>query len=107
MKLREPVVPYVVQEVDYVALRQAIEQVFADAYGLNAVRSVRVAHFNPNSVDVTVMVRNRQPEMDDTAMELGESLRRQGLPVAIRVTGVASPRSVVETKVSTRLHHAV
>ncbi len=107
MKLREPVVPYVVQEVDYVALRQAIEQAFEDAYGLNAVRSVRVAHFNPNSVDVTVVVQNRQPEMDDTAMELGESLRRQGLPVAIRVTGVALPRSVVGTKVSTRLQHAV
>ena len=107
MKLREPVVPYVVQEVDYVALRQAIEQAFEDAYGLNAVRSVRVAHFNPNSVDVTVVVQNRQPEMDDTAMALGASLRRQGLPVAIRVTGVALPRSVMETEISTRPHHAV
>ena len=107
MKLREPIVPYVVQEVDYAALRQAIEQVFEDAYGRNAVRSVRVVHFNPNSVDVTIVVRHRQPEMDDTAMEVSESLRRQGLPVAIRVTGVALPCSIMETEISTRPSHAV
>ena len=101
MKLREPVVPYVVQEVDYAALRQVVEQTFEDAYGLSAVRSVRVAHFNPNSIDVTVVVRDCQPEMGDTAVELGEALRRQGLPVAIRVTEADLPRPRAATRVLT------
>lgn len=43
MKLRETAIPCVIQEVDYVALRQFIEQVFVEEYGSEAVRYVRVA----------------------------------------------------------------
>ena len=86
MKLRETAIPYVVQEVDYVALRSAIEQAFAEEYGPEIVRDVRVAHFNPDIIDVTVVVDPRRPEMDDTALELSEALRRQGLRVAIRIS---------------------
>jgi len=85
MKLRETAIPYVIQEVDYVALRGAIEQAFAEEYGPEIVRNVRVAHFNPDIIDVTIVVRSRKPEMNDTALELNEMLRRKGLRVAIRV----------------------
>ena len=86
MKLRETAFPYVVQEVDYVALRQVIEQAFAEEYGPEIVRDVRVAHFNPNIIDITVMVQVRRPEMDSLGLELSEVLRRQGVQVAIRVS---------------------
>lgn len=86
MKLHETAIPYVVQEVDYIALRQAVEQTFAEEYGPEVVRHVRVVHFNPNIIDVTVVVQTRQPEMDGTALELSEALFRQGLRVAIRVS---------------------
>ena len=86
MKLRETVIPYVVQEVDYAALRQAIQQAFAEEYGPEMVRHVRVAHFNPDIIDVTVVVASRRPEMDRTVLELSEPLRRQGARVAIRIS---------------------
>jgi len=86
MKLRETAIPYVVQEVDYAALRRVIEQAFAEEYGPEMVYQVRVAHFNPDVIDVTVVVQTRRPEMDGTALELSEALRRQGLRVAIRIS---------------------
>lgn len=96
MKLRETAIPYLTQEVDYAALRLAIEDAFAEEYGPERVRSVRVAHFNPDIIDVTVMVQDRRPEMEDMAWELSESLRRQGLRVAIRVTETRVVGSVTE-----------
>ena len=78
--------PYVVQEVDYVALREMIEQVFVAEYGAEVIRDVRVAHFNPNLIDVTVMVTSRDPAMDDLALQLSEMLRQQGVRVAIRIS---------------------
>lgn len=96
MKLREAAIPYVIQEVDYATLRRAIEEVFAVEYGPEMVRSVRVAHFNPDIIDVTVVVQARWLEMGDTALELSETLRRQGLRVAIRVTETEVIGSVVE-----------
>jgi len=93
MRLRETAVPYVVQEVDYVALRQAIEQTFVDKYGSETLHHVRVAHYNPDIIDVTVIVQARRPEMRDTALELSEELRRQGLRVAIRVVESDTARS--------------
>jgi len=96
MKLRETAIPYVIQEVDYATLRRAIEEVFAVEYGPEMVRSVRVAHFNPDIIDVTVVVQARWSEMGDTALELSETLRRQGLRVAIRVTETEVVGSVVE-----------
>jgi len=86
MRIRETALPYVVQEVDYVALREMIEQAFMGEYGAEVVRNVRVAHFNPNLIDVTVAVTSREPEMDDLALELTEMLRRQGVRVAIRIS---------------------
>jgi hypothetical protein len=86
MKLRETPIPYVTQEIDYHALRQAIEQAFAEEYGPEMIRLVRVTHFNPDIIDVTVVVQPRQPEMDSMALELSDALRRQGLRVAIRVS---------------------
>jgi len=86
MRLRETAIPYVIQEVDYAALRQGIEQAFAEEYGPEMVSQVRVAHFNPDVIDVTVVVQTRQPEMDSTALALSEALRREGLRVAIRIS---------------------
>jgi hypothetical protein len=86
MKVRDITLPYVIQEVDYAALRQAIEHAFAEEYGVGIVDNVRVAHFNPASIDVTVVVQERQPTMDDFALALSEALRRQGVRVAIRIT---------------------
>jgi len=86
MTLRDITLPYVIQEIDYAALRQAIEQAFAEEYGIGTVDNVRVAHFNPAIIDVTVVVQERQPQMDDFALALSEALRRQGAHVAIRVT---------------------
>jgi hypothetical protein len=40
MKLRETVIPYVIQEVDYAALRQVIEQAFVEEYGPEILRIV-------------------------------------------------------------------
>ena len=62
------------------------------------VRNVRVAHFNPDIIDVTVVVQIRQPEMDGTALELSEALRREGLQVAIRVTETDVVGSGVERR---------
>ena len=75
-----------VQEVDCVALREMIEQAFAEEYGSEMVRDVRVAHFNPSLIDVTVMVKSRRPEMDNLALELSEMLRQQGVRAAIRIS---------------------
>ena len=86
MKLRETVFPYGVQELDYVALRRGIEQAFAEEYGPEVVREVRVAHFNPNVIDATVVVWTRRPEMDSLALEVSEVVRRRGMRVAIRVS---------------------
>lgn len=86
MKLRDITLPYVIQEVDYAALRQAIEQAFAEEYGVGTVDNVRVAHCNPAMIDVTVVVQERQPTMDDFALALSETLRRQGIRVAMRIT---------------------
>ena len=41
---------------------------------------------NPAIIDVTVVVQERQPTMDDFALALSEALRRQGVRVAIRIT---------------------
>jgi len=86
MRIRETALPYVVQEVDYVALREMVEQAFVEEYGSETVRDVRVAHFNPTLIDVTVIVGSRQPGMDSLALELSEMLRRQGVRVAIRIS---------------------
>ena len=86
MKLRELTFPYVIHEVDYVALRQVVEDAFVDEYGEKIVDHVRVAHFNPNMIDITVLVQEQQPEMDNFALALGEALRRQDIRAAIRVT---------------------
>jgi translation elongation factor EF-1beta len=86
MKLQEITLPYVIQEVDYAALRQAIAQAFAEEYGVRTADNVRVAHFNPAIIDVTVVVQERQPKMDEFALALSEALRRQGVRVAIRIT---------------------
>lgn len=86
MKLRELAVPYVVQEIDYQALQQFIEQVFAEQYGPATILDVRVVHFNPDIIDATVMVKTRQPEMDATVLQLNDAFRREGLRVGIRVT---------------------
>ncbi len=86
MKLRESVLPYLVQEIDYTSLQRAIKQAFVDEYGAQIIKDVRVAHYNPDVIDATVSVQSREPDMDDTAMALGELFRRDGLRVAIRVT---------------------
>ncbi len=86
MKLRELAIPYMIQEVDYVAVRQTVEDAFADEYGEGVVDRVRVAHFNPDMIDVTVFVHDQWPEMDSFVLALGEALRRQGIRAAIRVT---------------------
>ena len=38
MKVRETVIPYVVREVDYAALRQAIQEAIVEEYGPEMVR---------------------------------------------------------------------
>lgn len=86
MKLRETVLPYVIQEVDYAALRQLIKQAFVEEYRSEMVDDVRVAHFNPNMIDAVVEVKNREPGMDGLALELGEMLGREGVRVAIRIS---------------------
>jgi hypothetical protein len=73
-------------EIDYQALRQFIEQAFVEHYGTAEILDVRVAHFNPDVIDVTVTVSARQPEMDGTVLQLNDALRREGLRVGIRVT---------------------
>lgn len=85
MRVREIAIPYVIQEVDYDALRQVIEQAFVEEYGPEIVRDVQVAHFNPDVIDVTVVVQAREPDMDSLVLELSEVLRRQGVRVAIRI----------------------
>ena len=92
MKLRELAVPYVVQEVDYGALQQYITEVFAEQYGPSTVLDVRVAHFNPDVIDATVLVKTRRPEMDSTVLQLSEAFRREGLRVGIRVA--QSPQKI-------------
>jgi hypothetical protein len=92
MKLRELAVPYVVQEVDYAALQQYIEEVFTEQYGPATVHDVRVAHFNPDVIDATVFVETRKPEMDATVIQLSEAFRREGLRVGIRVA--QSPQKI-------------
>lgn len=72
------------QEIDYVALRQAVENAFTEEYGAETVARVHVAHFNPDIVDVTVLVHERTPEMDGFALALSEALRRQGVRTALR-----------------------
>lgn len=47
---------------------------------------MRVAHFNPDIIDVTVIVQDHKPEMDTLAFALSEALRRQSVRAAIRVT---------------------
>ena len=85
MRLRELTMPYVVSEVDYSALQHFIEQVFAEKYGEVTLLDVRVAHFNPEIIDATVVVKTRLPEMDATALQLSDEFRREGLRVGIRV----------------------
>ena len=85
MRLQELVVPYIVQEVDYQSLRQFIEQVFVEQYGPATILDVRVAHFNPDVIDATVLVKTRQPAMDTTALQLSDTFRREGLRVGIYV----------------------
>ena len=87
MKLRELAIPYMIQEVDYTAVRQTVEDAFSDEYGEGIVDHVRVAHFNPDMIDITVFVHKQSSEMDSFTLALGEALRRQGIRAAIRVTG--------------------
>ena len=75
-----------IQEVDYEGLRQAVSDAFTDEYGEETVDHVRVAHFNPDLIDVTVVIQDQEPEMDTFAFALSEALRRQGVRAAIRVT---------------------
>jgi hypothetical protein len=102
MKLRELTAPYVVQEVDYVELRLAIERAFAEEYGSAVVQAVRVAHYNPDVIDATVVVQARQPAMDDMALYLSEMFRREGLRVAIRVTQASAQTMMGESSRSGR-----
>ena len=88
MKIRELTMPYIVQEVDYTALSAEIEAVFGDEFGAEQLDHVRVAHFNPDVIDVTVYVQNRTAAMDLTALKLGELFSRQGIRVAMRVAAV-------------------
>jgi len=89
MSIRETFAPYVVQEVDYRALHDLIEGVFIEKFGQDAVINVSVAHFNPDLVDVTVVVAERQPEMDATALQLTDEFRREGLRVGVYVVQAA------------------
>ena len=85
MRLHQTGFPIVTREINYMALQEAIEETFAKEYGPEAVRHVRVHHFNPYMIDVTVFVKGKQPEMYDLAFELSEELYRQGLQVGILV----------------------
>jgi hypothetical protein len=85
MKIREASIPYVVQEIDYTALAGDIEEVFADEFGAENVVDVKIAHFNPDVIDVTIFVKQRCRDMDKAAFTLSEMLLRQGIRVAIRV----------------------
>ena len=73
------------QEVDYRALQQFIEAAFVEEYGQGTILDVRVAHFNPDLIDATVLVKTRQPEMDITILQLSDEFRRAGLRVGISV----------------------
>ena len=85
MRRREIATPSMIQDVDSMARRQAIEPACAEEYGPELVCDMRVAHFNPAIIEVTVVVQARRPAMDILALELTEGLRRQGLRVAIRI----------------------
>ena len=86
MRLYQTAYPIVTQEIDYRALREAIEETFAREYGPDAVRHVRVNHFNPYIIDATVFVQARQSGMDELALELSDELERMGLRVGFWVT---------------------
>lgn len=86
MRLHQTGFPIVSREINYVALGEAIEESFAKEYGPEAVRHVRVHHFNPDMIDVTVFVQAEQPQMYNLAFELSEELYRQGLQVGFLVT---------------------
>ena len=85
MKIREAVIPYVVQEIDYTALAGEIEEVFAEEFGTENIADVKIVHFNPDVIDVTLFVKQRLRDMDKAAFNLSEMLLRQGIRVAIRV----------------------
>lgn len=84
MNLREATLPYVVQEVDYQALREMIGQIFQDEYGTEVIKEIQVNHFNPSVIDVAVGITARNPTMDSLAQNVSELLRNQGVRVAIR-----------------------
>lgn len=90
MKLRELTVPYVVQEIDYRALQEFIEEAFVEEYGRAFIGDVRVFHFNPDMIDATVLVKHRQPAMETTALQLSDLFRREGLLVGIDVVSLSS-----------------
>lgn len=86
MRLYQTAYPIVTQEIDYYALQEAIEETFVREYGPDAVRHVRVNHFNPYMIDATVLVQARQSGMDELALELSDELKRMGLRVGFWVT---------------------
>lgn len=86
MRLYRTDYPIVTREIDYRALREAIEETFAREYGPDVVRHVRVNHFNPDMIDVTIFVHTEQPGMYELALELSYELERMGLQVGFLVT---------------------
>ncbi|MFM7584961.1 MAG: hypothetical protein ACKO9F_19850, partial [Caldilinea sp.] len=72
-------------EVDYHALHDLIKDVFVEKFGQDVVIDVSVAHFNPDLIDASVVVTERQPAMDTTALQLTDALRREGLRVGVYV----------------------
>lgn len=78
-------VPSSLWEIDYGALGDFVHQAFVDEYGEDAVIDVHVVHYNPSVIDITVSMRRRTEEMWRYALQLGESLRNRGIPVAISV----------------------
>jgi S-adenosylmethionine synthetase len=85
MRIRELTMPYLVQEIDYRALQEFIAETFVAEHGQEALVDVQVDHFNPDLIDVSVLVTQRVPAMNATALQLSETLRRDGLRVGINV----------------------
>lgn len=74
-----------VMEIDYGMLQEVVRRALVEAWGEGVVEQVEVAHFNPRMIDVTVYVSERRTGMDEQALRLSETLRRQGVPTAIAV----------------------
>ena len=90
MQLHESVTPLVKREVDYEELQAFIKDLFEEKYGADTVVDVEAAKYNPDIIDITVKVKEKEYSMRSLSSSIRKYLKSQGVNTGIGIKEVNS-----------------